>query len=113
MDGFAFEDVVAGSGGLGDDGGDRREGGSGGSGFGDGEGVDVLYEAHADGSDAGGGSGEREAGEGRHDEAGGGCWGCGGFDLFGDTDEEADAGALGGGNVGARGLGEDDAGFAG
>jgi hypothetical protein len=61
---------------------------------------------HADGCDTGGCRGEREAGERRHDEAGGS------FDLFGDADEEAYAWTQGSG-VGVGGLGDDDAGFAG
>ena len=109
MDGFAFEDVVAGGGGLGDVGGDGRGRWRRGPGGGDVVDADVFDDVHADGCDAGRGGGYREAGEGGHDEAGGGL-DC--FGLFGDADEEADAGAFGSGGVGAGGLGEDDAGFA-
>ena len=114
MDCLACEDAVSGGGGLGDDGGYGGSSGFGGSGFGDGEGVDVFDDAHTDGSDAGGGGWEGQASEGRHDEGGRSSWRrrwC--FDLFGNTDEEADARTLGAGGVGAGGLGEDDAGFAG
>jgi hypothetical protein len=106
VDGCAFGDAVAGGGRLGDDGGACCYVGLGyDSGCGDGECVDVFDDAYADGCYAGGGGGEREAGEGGHDEAGGWC-----VDLFGFADEEADAGAQGAG-VGVGGLGDDDAGF--
>jgi len=60
----------------------------------------------ADGCGSGGGAGEGEAGEGGHDE------GFGGVACFGVAEEEADAGAVDSDGVGARGLGDDDAGFA-
>src|SRR5271168_2194556 len=72
VDGCAFVDAVTGGGRLRDDGGASCYVGLGyDSGCGDGECVDVFDDAYADGCYAGGGGGEREAGEGGHDEAGG------------------------------------------